>query len=222
MVSTKKKLLEKFNRDTYEAIEDGISLNPILNSFQKTVNQYKIEKQVIDAFLHSMEMDLTKESHDIYSYQQYIYGSAEVVGLMCLRVFVEGNDTIYNELKPAALRLGAAFQKVNFLRDLSHDNLTLGRTYFPELAFSSFNLCTKKQIEQDIEKDFRAAYLGIMNLPKTAKLGVYVAYVYYYNLFKKIQKISPENIMNERIRIPDSKKLYLLTESYFKHSLSIA
>lgn len=215
-------LLQKFKRDTYEAIEDGISLNPILNSYQKTVNQFGINYHVIEAFLHSMEMDLTKESHDIKSYKEYIYGSAEVVGLMCLRVFVEGNDTLYEELKPAALRLGAAFQKVNFLRDLSHDNITLGRTYFPELEFSSFNLCTKKQIEQDIEKDFRAAYLGIMKLPKSAQLGVYVAYAYYYNLFKKIEKISPENIMHERVRIPDAKKLYLLTESYFKHSLSLA
>lgn len=215
-------LLQKFKRDTYEAIEDGISLNPILNSYQKTVNQFGIDYHVIEAFLHSMEMDLTKESHDIKSYKEYIYGSAEVVGLMCLRVFVEGNDALYEELKPAALRLGAAFQKVNFLRDLSHDNITLGRTYFPELEFSSFNLCTKKQIEYDIEKDFIAAYLGIMKLPKSAQLGVYVAYVYYYNLFKKIEKVSPENIMHERVRIPDAKKLYLLTESYFKHSFSLA
>lgn len=214
-------LLKKFKRDTYEAIEDGISLNPILNSYQKTVNEYGIDYHVIEAFLHSMEMDLTKESHDASSYKEYIYGSAEVVGLMCLRVFVEGNVEMYEELKPAALKLGAAFQKVNFLRDLSHDNIILGRTYFPELAFNRFDLYTKRQIENDIEKDFRAAYLGIMKLPKSAQLGVYVAYVYYYNLFKKIVKLSPENIMIERVRIHDTKKIYLLTESYFKHSFSL-
>ncbi|TAG56209.1 MAG: phytoene/squalene synthase family protein [Cytophagales bacterium] len=218
----KKVLLERFKKDTYLAIEEGISLNPILNSFQFTVNKYKIDLDVIKAFLHSMEMDLSKESHDLKSYKEYIYGSAEVVGLMCLRVFVEGNFTNYEKLKPSALKLGSAFQKVNFLRDLNHDNVQLGRTYFPELEYESFNLCTKHRIEDDIEKDFRDAYIGIMQLPVTAKLGVYVAYMYYYNLFKKIQSTTPERIMNERVRIPDSKKIYLLTKSYFKYSLSMA
>lgn len=218
----KEKLLDRFINDTYQAIEEKISLNPILNSFQFTVNKYNIEFEVINAFLHSMKMDLSKESHDIKSYKEYIYGSAEVVGLMCLRVFVEGNLEKYNLLKPSALKLGAAFQKVNFLRDLNHDNVQLGRTYFPELEHSSFDLCAKKRIEDDIEKDFKEAYIGIMQLPVTAKLGVYVAYVYYYNLFKKIQSVTPERIMAERVRIPDSKKLLLLTQSYFKYSLSLA
>jgi phytoene/squalene synthetase len=214
-------LLQKFKADTYEAIEKKISLNPILNSYQATVNEFGIDKPVIDAFLHSMEMDLSQAKHDLASYKEYIYGSAEVVGLMCLRVFVEGDDKMYEDLKKPALALGAAFQKVNFLRDLRHDSLQLGRTYFPEIQFDSFDAMTKKEIEQDIENDFREAYKGILRLPQSAQLGVYVAFVYYNSLFRKIQKTAPEEVMSKRIRIADSEKIFLLTQSYFKHSLSL-
>lgn len=215
-------LLKKFKSDTYAAIKDGISLNPILNSYQATVNQYGIEHEVIEAFLHSMEMDLTQKVHDLGSYKEYIYGSAEVVGLMCLRVFVEGNEKMYQELKPAALALGSAFQKVNFLRDLKHDSMQLGRVYFPEINSSRFDEYTKRQIEADIENDFALAYEGITQLPQSARLGVYVAYVYYYKLFKKIRNVKHSEVMGKRIRIPNAQKVFLLTKSYFEHSLNLA
>lgn len=217
----KKYLLQKFKQDTYEAIDKKISLNPILNSYQHSVNIFNIDIKLIDAFLHSMEMDLSKAHHDLESYKEYIYGSAEVVGLMCLRVFVEGNDAEYEILKKPALALGAAFQKVNFLRDLKHDSFNLGRNYFPEILMNKFDILTKKEIEQDIEHDFSEAYKGILQLPKSSQLGVYVAYVYYQSLFKKIQKNTPENVMSKRIRIADGQKFLLLTQSYFKHSLSL-
>lgn len=215
-------LLKRFKEDTYRAIEEGISLNPILNSFQKTVNQYGITRDVIDAFLHSMEMDLTQKAHDLDSYKEYIYGSAEVVGLMCLRVFVEGDNQKYEMLKKPALALGAAFQKVNFLRDLQHDYQLLGRTYFPEIKSSVFDAHTKQLIQNDIQKDFSLAYAGIQLLPASSRLGVYVAYVYYYKLFKKICEINPTQVMSKRVRIPNAQKIFLLTQSYFKHTIKLA
>ncbi len=215
----KEKLLKQFRNDTFTSIEDGISLNPILNSFQKTVNQFNIDIPVIEAFLHSMEMDLSHKNHDFASYKEYIYGSAEVVGLMCLCVFVEGDKKMYELLKASALALGSAFQKVNFLRDLQHDSINLGRTYFPEINSGRFDDTTKQIIEEDISKDFQMAYKGIMSLPKSCKLGVYVAYVYYFKLFNKIKKVKSTEVMRSRIRIPNSQKIYLLTKSYFEHSL---
>ncbi|MFN7015377.1 MAG: phytoene/squalene synthase family protein, partial [Bacteroidia bacterium] len=176
-------LLERFKEETYKAIEDGISLNPILNSFQWAVNKYQIDRLLIDTFLHSMEMDLLQSFHDQASYEEYILGSAEVVGLMCLQVFCEGDKAMYESLKHQAMKLGSAFQKINFLRDLQADFQHLGRTYFPGVEMSRFDDKVKKEIEADIEKDFASGLEGIMNLPIGAKLGVYVAYVYYYNLF---------------------------------------
>lgn len=216
----KKKLLDNFKRDTYAAIEDGISLNPILNNFQWAVNKYKIEKELIDTFLRSMEMDLYKEDYDRKGYEEYILGSAEVVGLMCLRVFCEGSEQKYLVLKPSAMRLGAAFQKINFLRDLSHDFHGLGRSYFPGIEISAFNQETKTKIEAEIESDFMAGLEGIKMLPDGARFGVYVAYVYFYSLFKKIRKYPAERLMKERVRIPDSKKYALLVSSYFTEKLN--
>jgi 15-cis-phytoene synthase len=211
----KKKLLENFKRDTYAAIEDKISLNPILNNFQWAVNKYKIEKELIDTFLKSMEMDLYKEDYDRKGYEQYILGSAEVVGLMCLRVFCEGDESRYHELKPSAMRLGAAFQKINFLRDISHDYHGLGRSYFPGIEINQFNRETKTRIEAEIDADFKAGLEGIKLLPDGARFGVYVAYTYFYALFEKIRKYPAEKLLKERIRIPDGKKYALLISSWF-------
>ncbi len=212
----KKKLLENFRRDTYTAIQDKISLNPILNNFQWAVNKYKIETELIDTFLRSMEMDLYKEEYDRQGYEEYILGSAEVVGLMCLRVFCEGDENKYQELKPSAMRLGAAFQKINFLRDLSHDYHGLGRSYFPGIEIKEFDQQTKEKIEQEIEADFKAGLEGIRILPDGARFGVYVAYVYFYSLFKKIRKYPAERLLKERVRIPNNKKYTLLVSSYLE------
>jgi len=209
-------LLERFKEDTYKAIEDGISLNPIINSFQWAVNKYKIDRELIDAFLHSMEMDLYKKFHDQSSYEEYILGSAEVVGLMCLQVFCEGDKKMYESLKYQAMKLGSAFQKINFLRDLQADYKQLGRTYFPGVDMTQFNDMVKKEIEADIEKDFAIGLEGIMNLPIGAKLGVYVAYVYYYNLFNKIKKTPASELIKKRTRIPNLKKIGLVFSSYFR------
>ncbi len=214
----KKSLLERFEQDTYRAIEEKISLNPILQSFQLTVNQYYIEKELIEAFLDSMAMDLHRSAYDASSYKQYIYGSAEVVGLMCLRVFCKGDKELYETLKEPACRLGAAFQKVNFLRDMKSDFEDRGRVYFPDVSFQQFNKDAKKQIEADIQADFDHAYeYGITKLPKEAQLGVYLAYIYYLNLFEKICNAPAEKVMHERIRVPNRRKITLLLESYVKH-----
>jgi 15-cis-phytoene synthase len=202
----KKTLLDKFKRDTYEAIESGVSFNPVLHSFQMVVNQNNIDKELIDAFLHSMEMDIFKNDYDRSKFNEYVYGSAEVVGLMCLYVFCEGNKERYLSLKDAAKRLGAAFQKINFLRDIKSDLEDRGRVYFPHLDIANFNNETKLIIEKEIEDDFRAAFEGIKKLPNGSKLGVYIAYIYYIQLYKKIKSLSASKIMNERIRIPDFKK----------------
>ncbi len=217
----KERLLETFKRDTYQAIEDKISLNPILNNFQWAVNKYKIDHELIATFLRSMEMDLHNESYDRLGYEEYILGSAEVVGLMCLRVFCEGDESSYADLKPSAMKLGAAFQKINFLRDLSHDYNGLGRSYFPNLKISEFNEEAKLRIETEIETDFHAGLEGIRRLPEGAKFGVYVAYVYFYALFQKIKKSRSEILLHERVRIPNRRKYGLLVSSYFKSQMNL-
>ncbi|WP_448518771.1 phytoene/squalene synthase family protein [Rhodoflexus sp.] len=216
----KKALLDQFRADTYAAIEQKLSLNPVLHSFQWAVNRFKIEQELIDAFLHSMEMDLYFHEYNDDRYHEYIYGSAEVVGLMCLRVFCDGDEAMYQRLKPAACSLGSAFQKVNFLRDMKSDYYERGRVYFPGVDYNQFNGDVKRAIEADIKKDFDNAYKGIVQLPKTARLGVYLAYVYYLRLFKKIQEAAPAKVLSERIRVSDKRKIYLLAESYFKHQLN--
>ncbi len=215
----KKKLLENFKRDTYEAIEDKISLNPILNNFQSAVNTYKIDRETIDTFLRSMEMDLYKETYDRKAYDAYILGSAEVVGLMCLRVFCEGDEQMYEELKPSAMRLGAAFQKINFLRDLKQDYQGLGRSYFPGIDIAAFDHHAKAKIEQEIEADFKAGLEGIRKLPDGSRFGVYLAYIYFYTLFKKIKKSNAERLLRERVRVSDPEKYLLLFSSFFRTKL---
>jgi 15-cis-phytoene synthase len=217
----KKVLLDRFKHDAYQAIEEGISLNPVLHSFQKIVRQYNIEHDLIAAFLKSMEMDLLQTEYNEDGYNEYIYGSAEVVGLMCLRVFCEGNDAIYQSLKSSARSLGAAFQKVNFLRDIQSDFVERGRTYFPGVDFTNFTPKDKKIIEDDIQNDFNAARIGILQLPEAARAGVYLAYVYYLRLFSKIKDLPASKIMNERVRVPDSQKIVLLTKTYFQHKFSL-
>ncbi|HLN53212.1 MAG TPA: phytoene/squalene synthase family protein [Lentimicrobium sp.] len=217
----KKKLLEKFRKDTYEAIEDGVSMNPILNNFQWAVNKYYIERELIDKFLESMEMDLEKINYNNETFKEYIVGSAEVVGLMCLRVFCEGNSSKYDDLKDPAMKLGSAFQKINFLRDLKNDYHTLGRSYFPDIDLKSFDDVTKKKIEEDIMKDFSDGLTGIRKLPKEARFGVYIAYVYFYNLFLKIKSVSSSRIFIERIRISDGTKYRLLLTSFLRHAFNL-
>ena len=208
-----KYLLKKFREDTYEAVEKGISTNPILNSFQKAVHDYNIDMDLVDTFLKSMEMDLDKVNYTPKKYQQYILGSAEVVGLMCLRVFTEGNRKTFTELRPYAMKLGAAFQKVNFLRDLKEDYQHLGRSYFPNVMLNDFSEEAKSQIELEIEEDFRLALIGIRKLPASSKGGVYLAYVYYKSLFDKIKKLPPRRIFSGRIRINNGHKFGLMLNS---------
>jgi phytoene/squalene synthetase len=217
----KQKLLHDFKLQTWQAIEDGISMNPILNSFQHTVNTYNINHRLIAAFFHSMEMDLTERVYDRNGYQEYIYGSAEVVGLMCLYVFCEGDSSKYEQLKPAARSLGAAFQKVNFLRDIKADFQGLHRIYFPGCDFRNFRLDDKINIEIDIQNDFNAAYEGIKSLPVKARFGVYVAYKYYLSLFKKIKKLPPQQILETRIRIPDYNKVVILAKAGLRTQLNL-
>jgi phytoene/squalene synthetase len=217
----KETLLAEYRRDTYLAIERKISMNPILNSFQKVVNEFNIDHDLIDCFLKSMEMDLDQNKHNQTSYEQYILGSAEVVGLMCLHVFTEGDKELYLKLKPSAMRLGSAFQKVNFLRDLNDDYFQLGRVYFPTLKMNSFDEETKIEIEKDIQLDFDAALIGIKQLPSSSLFGVYVAYVYYRSLFNKIKSVPSKQILNQRIRIPNYQKASLLISSYFKMSFNL-
>jgi len=217
----KAELLTRFRKETYQAIEEGISLNPVLQSFQETVRRYSIERELIDAFLDSMEMDLHFQTYEDSLYHQYIYGSAEVVGLMCLRVFCDGNDEQYQKLKAPACSLGSAFQKINFLRDMKSDFDERGRVYFPGVDFLHFTNRDKEMIEADIKKDFDDAYLGIIQLPKSARFGVYLAYVYYTNLFSKIKRATAARVKEERIRVRDSKKMYLLFSSALKSRLNM-
>lgn len=217
----KAKLLRDFKNQTWQAIAEGISLNPILNSFQATVNRYNINHRLIAAFFHSMEMDLTQKIYDENDYSEYIYGSAEVVGLMCLYVFCEGNKSQYESLKPAARSLGAAFQKVNFLRDIKADYQGLERVYFPGCDFKNFKLSDKVCIECDIQKDFDEAYQGIKNLPFKARFGVYVAYKYYLSLFEKIKVLPPQEILEQRVRIPDYSKAFILAKAGLRSQLNL-
>ncbi|MEJ2005698.1 MAG: phytoene/squalene synthase family protein, partial [Cyclobacteriaceae bacterium] len=218
----KEVLLEEFKKDTYDAIDRGISLNPILHSFQRTVNHYKIPAELIEQFLYSMEMDLTDREYDQQEYETYILGSAEVVGLMCLKIFCNGDEAQYMELKPHAMKLGSAFQKINFLRDLRADYLGMGRTYFPNLeSMNEFNDENKREIEADIEEDFRMGYEGIKKLPRSSRFGVYLAYVYYYSLFNKIKRTPSTHVMSARIRIPNQRKFSLLFYTYVKHRLNL-
>lgn len=217
----KKALLEDFRVQTYNAINDKISLNPILNSFQWAVNQYNIPLDLIETFLKSMAMDLEQTEYDQQGYEDYILGSAEVVGLMCLKVFVRGDEGEYIRLKSSAMKLGSAFQKINFLRDLYADYQGLGRTYFPGVDMSTFNENTKREIEEDIAQDFAAGYEGIKQLPKDARFGVYMAYKYYHKLFLKIRQTGSNRIMEERIRIPDNKKYRLFVTSYLRHNFNL-
>lgn len=215
----KETLLNDFEKETYTSIERRISMNPVLNSFQEVVHQYGIDAELIDSFLRSMRYDLTKTAYDDKGYNEYIYGSAEVVGLMCLKVFTENNDSLYQALRPQARRLGAAFQKINFLRDIKADNEYLGRSYFPSVDMMQLSTADKIRIEKDIEADFDEALEGIRRLPKGTRLGVYVAYVYYRSLFRKIKSLHTEEIRNARIRIPNHQKLFLLFSSYCRLSL---
>ncbi|HUR65986.1 MAG TPA: phytoene/squalene synthase family protein [Chitinophagaceae bacterium] len=217
----KASLLEQFKKETYDAIQRRISLNPILNSFQLTVNEYNIDHSLIEAFFHSMEMDLGISSYDPAAYKEYIYGSAEVVGLMCLYVFCEGNRSLYDKLEASASALGAAFQKVNFLRDIKADYNELSRVYFPGCDFNNFTTADKRKIEEDIQHDFRTAYKGILKLPLKARFGVYVAYKYYFSLFKKIRKMQPATVLEQRIRIPNYHKAMIILRAGVKNQLRL-
>jgi 15-cis-phytoene synthase len=217
----KAELLRAFKDETWKAIATKISLNPILNSFQTVVHTYNIEFDLIERFFESMEADLYEKTHTEESYNRYILGSAEVVGLMCLRVFTENNDALYQKLRRPAMKLGSAFQKVNFLRDINADYQLLGRTYFPGVNFSSFSMNEKEKIQQDIEMDFEEALAGIRNLPTSSRRGVYLAYFYYRKLFMMIKKTPAEYIMSVRIRIPNHTKIGLMFQSMVRHQLNI-
>ncbi|QDH78808.1 phytoene/squalene synthase family protein [Echinicola soli] len=208
-------LLHKFRQDTYEAIKLEFSLNPVLHAFQMVVHMYGITVDLIDAFLDSMAMDLDFSTYSDSKYKEYIYGSAEVVGLMCLKVFCEGDQETYEKLKAPACKLGSAFQKVNFLRDIKSDYEERGRVYFPGVDYLTFDQKTKQAIERDIQKDFDEACIGITQLPSGAKMGVKIAYLYYHNLFTKIKRLKPQTITAKRVRIPNIKKLSMLMGMYF-------
>ncbi|RFM26637.1 phytoene/squalene synthase family protein [Deminuibacter soli] len=214
-------LLAEFKHETFTAIERGISLNPILHSFQLTVHKYHISRQLVTAFFTSMEQDLTNNVYNRQGYEEYIYGSAEVVGLMCLQVFCEGNAVLFNQLKPYAQSLGAAFQKVNFLRDIKADYQQLNRTYFPGCDFNAFSATDKQAIEADIQHNFDEAYKGILKLPMKARFGVYVAYKYYLSLFRKIKRLHPQHIMEQRVRIPAYGKAFILAKAGVRSQLKL-
>jgi len=218
----KQKLLEDFRGQTGLAIINKFSINPVLHSFQLTVNEFGIQEGLIDAFLNSMEMDLGKKSYETDSYSTYIYGSAEVVGLMCLQVFCKGNREEYSTLEPYARKLGAAFQKINFLRDIKSDYEERGRVYFPGVDINkNFDQKAKYEIEKDIQSDFEAALHGIRKLPKGSRLGVYIAYRYFYFLLKKIINQDAKKILHSRIRISNPQKILILIQGFLKHHLNI-
>lgn len=214
-------LLRRFKDDTHRAIDERISLNPILHAFQLVVNNYNIPLRFVDAFLQSMEMDLKKVDYTPQSYREYIYGSAEVVGLMCLKVFCDGDDSLYQSLEAPACRLGSAFQKVNFLRDMNSDFNERGRVYFPGVQYDRFGERDKKLIEEDIQADFDAAREGIARLPVKARLGVQLAYEYYLRLFQKIRTSPVSGVLSQRIRIPDHRKWMILASAYLRYRLQI-
>ena len=217
----KEALLERFKRETNLAIIEGISLNPILQSFQDTVQKYQIDIKLIHQFLHSMEMDLKAVEYNSDLYAEYIYGSAEVVGLMCLQVFTEGDKQKYEELKPYARKLGSAFKKLNFLRDLKEDYQNLGRTYFPNIEMNVFSNDVKVAIEKEIEKEFKEALIGIKLLPTSSRFGVYLAYKYYLSLFHKIKSKNAQSILTQRIRIPNSLKFVVMIKSYIRYKTAL-
>ena len=221
LIYNKRELLSEFKIETYKAIERGISLNPILHSFQETVNEYQIDLKLVESFFKSMEWDLNKKTYDTESYNEYIYGSAEVVGLMCLFIFCEKDIEKYEQLKGYAQSLGAAFQKVNFLRDVKSDFQQLERNYFPQADFSNFTRKMKIDIEQEISEDFKNAYKGILLLPVKARFGVYVAYKYYLSLFKKIKRAKAAEILEERIRIPNYSKVFIVMRASVKNQLKL-
>lgn len=214
-------LLQQFRQETFDAIDRGISLNPILHSFQLTVNQYGIDLQLVHSFFDSMEMDLRRQCYDAATYDQYIYGSAETVGLMCLYIFCGGDREMFSTLKPAAQALGAAFQKVNFLRDIKSDYNQLNRVYFPAVDFLNFTPSMKQSIEEEIAADFKRALPGILQLPLKARFGVYVAYKYYQSLFNRIRKVAPALILKERVRIPNYRKAMILVRAGVKNQLNL-
>ena len=216
----KSEMLQEFKDETYKALDRKISVNPILHAFQMVVNKYSIARDLIDKFLLSMEQDLNDIQYSSVDYKEYIVGSAEVVGLMCLKVFVNGDNDLYFKLEEPARRLGAAFQKINFLRDVKSDYQELGRTYFPGVDLEKFTPNEKLKIEEDIQNDFESALKGIVNLPSSSRLGVYVAYRYYFSLFKKIKKVSSDRLMEERIRVPNFKKLFITFESMFQNQFN--
>ena len=214
-------LLDEFEVDFQKAYTRKISLNPVLNAFQDVVHRYDMMDLVLP-FLKSMRMDLYKTDYQTKEeYEEYIYGSADVVGLMCLLVFVEGDRKRYNELKYSAMKLGSAFQKVNFLRDLKHDCEALGRVYFPDVDVNTLSHDCKKKLVDEIEADFKEALIGIRMLPKSAKFGVYTAYKYYKSLLNKISKTQPEEILNKRIRVDDVSKLFIVGKSYVRYQLNL-
>ena len=218
----KKELLNRFIDELNYSLKNKISTNPILNSFQSTVNKYKIDYKLIDSFLKSMKMDLKKVKYNTEKeYKEYIYGSADVVGLMCLKVFLSGNEKSFKKLKPNAMALGSAFQKVNFLRDFNADFHGLNRIYFPNLDFKNFNEKSKKIIMDDIENDFKKALNGIYELPNNSKFGVYAAYKYYKRLLNKLKRTSHLKIKNERVRVPNYQKVDVLARSYVRYRLNI-
>lgn len=218
----KEELLDRFEKELYLSLDQGISLNPILNSFQYTVNAFSIDRELIAAFMKSMRWDLDKKVYDTEEdYKAYIYGSADVVGLMCLKVFVKGNEEQYNTLKPSAMALGSAFQKVNFLRDLKDDFQGLNRTYFPSVNFNQFDESSKSSIIAEIERDFEHALTGIFKLPMEAQFGVYTAYKYYTKLLKKLKNTAPNHIQNQRIRVPNYQKMGVFASSYLKYRFNL-
>ncbi|MDC0520741.1 phytoene/squalene synthase family protein [Flavobacteriales bacterium] len=216
----KSEMLQEFKQETYKALDRKISVNPILHAFQMVVNKYSIDRDLIDKFLLSMEQDLNDIQYSSVGYKEYIVGSAEVVGLMCLKVFVNGDNDLYFKLEEPARKLGAAFQKINFLRDVKADYQELGRTYFPGVDLEKFTPDEKLKIEEDIQDDFECALEGIIKLPSSSRLGVYVAYRYYFSLFKKIKKVSSDRLMEERIRVPNTKKLLITFESMFQNQFN--
>ena len=218
----KKELLDRFEEDLDLCLTQRISLNPILNSFQETVHAFQIDRELIDAFMRSMRWDLDKKVYTTETdYKAYIYGSADVVGLMCLKVFVKGDQNKYDELKPAAMALGSAFQKVNFLRDLKDDFQELNRTYFPSVNFNQFDEKSKRAIINEIEQDFALALVGIFKLPMEAQFGVYTAYKYYTKLLKKLKNTAPNHIQNQRIRVPNYQKMGVFASSYLKYRFNL-
>lgn len=218
----KEVLFNRFEGELNQALLERISLNPILNSFQNTVHKYNIDRCLIRTFMDSMRQDLTKSVYSsVKEFDEYIYGSADVVGLMCLQVFVKGDSEKYNQLENAAMNLGSAFQKVNFLRDMKDDQEILSRTYFPNIDLDSLDEISKEKIVAEIEENFKLAYEGVLRLPKEARLGVFVAYKYYRRLLKKLQRTPAAEIKNSRIRVPDIEKIGLLTGSYLKYQFNL-